>query len=147
MVSLMLQQLMIVKDLIPWYLAFSSESVSESGQTRHCNVMLMARKINDKNFILYAWDLLGLICLEKWITNKWMNFGDPTNQAIDGAAIHTSRCTFDYVCRFWIFVICVCRIPLTLDFGKDSQNKSRQEINIKLVIQVIRVIVRILLLP
>ena len=58
-------------------------------------------------------------------------------------------CTFDYVIiglRF--FFTCLCAgIPLTLDFGKYRQNWLKQAINRKRVIQAIREIVRILLLP
>ena len=47
------------------------ESVWESDQIGHCNVMFTMRKlnVNDKTFILYAWHLLGAICLEKWIND------------------------------------------------------------------------------
>ena len=56
-------------------------------------IMQMIKPI-DKTFILYAWHLLGAICLEKWISDPLIQvmreidaqtneLGDPTDQAIE----------------------------------------------------------------
>ena len=82
-----------------------------------------------------------------WYTNKWtlvIQLIEPLSNLLEQPFTQAAY-TFDYVSDFCH--LCLRRIPLTLNFGKYRQNWSRQEINRKRVIQVIRVIVRILLLP
>ena len=79
-----------------------------------------------------------------WYTNKWtlvIQLIEPLSNLLEQPFTQAAY-TFDYVSNFCH--LCLRRIPLTLDFGKYRQNWSRQEINGKRVIQVIRVIVRIL---
>ena len=164
MVLLMLQQLMIMKVLISWYLAFSSESLSESDQIRHCNVMLTIRKLNanDKSFILCAWHLLGAICLEKWITDLFIRImreiDTQTNELwwsnwsshwVTDWSSHSHKPLVRLITYigFRFLSLVFARNPIDTGFWKGWENWSRQEINRKGVIQVIRVIVRILLLP
>ena len=116
---------MIMKVLISWYLAFSSESVSESDQMRHCNVLSTIRITKCK------WKKLHSICLTfikgflfvkmdhwsvnssnetNWYTNKWtlvMQLIKPLSNRL-GKPFRQAACTFDYVHMFWIFVTCIC---------------------------------------
>ena len=101
---------------------------------------------------MYHWSL-DLSNGRYWYINKWtlviqlINlFSNWLVQPFEQVAY-----TFDYVYKFCIFVTCVCAQSIVTGFHIRAitlllQNWSRQELNRKQVIQVIRVIVRILLL-
>ena len=101
---------------------------------------------------MYHWSL-DLSNGRNWCRNKWtlviqlINlFSNWLDQPFEQVAY-----TFDYVYRFRIFVTCFCAQSIVTGFHIRAitlllQNWSRQELNRKRVIQVIRVIVRILLL-
>ena len=84
-----------------------------------------------------------------WYTNKWtlvIQLFKPLSIWLEQPFTQAAW-TFDYVYRFRnLCHQCLREIPLTLDYGKYKQNWSRQKIIRKRAIQVIRRIVRTLLL-
>ena len=89
-----------------------------------------------------------------WDTNKWnvvIQLIKPLSNWLEQQFTQAAS-TFDYVYRFQILVTSVCAQShcYWISHSRNHtvlQNWSRQEINRKRVVQVIRVIVRILLLP
>ena len=158
----MFQQLVIMKVLISWYLVFFVRICIRiwPNPTR---LTIRKNDVNDKTFILYAWHLLGAICLEKWMTDPliqlmreidtdtneiwWSNW---SSYWVTNWSSHSQKSLvrlFTYI-GFRFLSLVFERNPIDTGFREVSrQNWSRQEINRKRVIQVIRVIVRILLLP
>ena len=108
---------------------------------------------------LFDWENVSLIRWFKYcekLIHKQINFGDPTDQAIEqliGSAIHNKPHLYLIINAGFGFVPLVfVRNPIVTRFHIRAitlwlQNWLRQEINTKRVIQVIQVIVRILLLP
>ena len=114
------------------------------------------------SLVLYAWHLLGAICLQKHITDLliqvmweiytqtnglwWSNWS--SHWVIDWSSYSQQPLVrlITYI-SFGLLSLVFARNPIVAGLRKYRQNWSRQETNGKRVIQVIRVIVRTLLLP
>ena len=114
------------------------------------------------SLVLYAWHLLGAICLQKRIsdlliqvmweiytqTNElwWSNWS--SHWVIDwNSHSHQPLVRLITYISFGLLSLVFARNPIVPGLRKYRQNLSRQEKNRKRVIQVIRVIGRTLLLP
>ena len=94
--------------------------------------------------VLFVWKDGSVILWPKWYKKLIPNQMNLIHGKV--CTVNQAACTFDYVIIG--FFTCFSEgISLTLDFGKYRQSWSKQKINDKRVIQVIRVIVKILLLP
>ena len=114
------------------------------------------------SLVLYAWHLLGAICLQKRITDLliqvmwkiytqtnglwWSNWS--SHWVIDWSSYsHQPLVRLITYISFGLLSLVFARNPIVAGLWKYRQNWSRQETIRKWVIQVIRVIVRTLLLP